>query len=64
MVQHHHLLLFYYVDEPIFNPEIHLQLEMPEEVRVLPDFMKMNTMPVIDSEQKGSRFAYSAPFQV
>ena len=28
------------VDEPIFKPEIHLQLEMPEYVRVLPDFEK------------------------
>ena len=52
------------VDEPIFNSEIHLQLEMPEEVRVLPDFEKMKTTPVIDREQNGSRFAYSAPFQV
>ena len=52
------------VDEPIFNPEIHLQLEMPEYVRVLPDFEKMKATPVINREQNGSRFAYSAPFQV
>ena len=52
------------VDEPIFNPEIHLQLEMPEYVRVLPDFEEMKTTPVINCEQNGSRFAYSAPFQV
>ena len=52
------------VNEPIFKPEIHLHLEMPEYVRVLPDFEKMKTTPVIDREQNGSRFAYSAPFQV
>ena len=52
------------VDEPIFDPDVHLQLEMPEYVRVLPDFEKMKTTPDIDRDQNRSQFAYSAPFQV
>ena len=52
------------VDEPIFDPEIHLQLEMPGYVRVLPDFEIMKTTPDIDCDQNRSQFAYSAPFQV
>ena len=52
------------VDEPVFNPDVHLNLEMPKFVRVLPDFEPMDKTPCFKNDQNGSRFAYSAPFQV
>lgn len=52
------------VDEPRFDPLIHLKLEMPQYVRVLPDFKEMKKTPAFIDDDNGSRFAYSAPFQV
>jgi hypothetical protein len=52
------------VDEPVFDPDVHLNLEMPKYVRVLPDFEPMDKTPCFANDQNGSRFAYSAPFQV
>ena len=50
-------------EEPRFNPEIHLDLRRPSYVRLFPDFEKAERAPPVNSSE-GSRFAYSAPFQV
>ena len=47
-----------------FDPNIHLNLQMPEFVKVFPDFTNMKKTPCFKSDANGSRFAYSAPFQV
>jgi len=52
------------VDEPRFDPDIHLNLQMPEFVKVFPDFTNMKKTPTFTNDPNGSRFAYSAPFQV
>jgi hypothetical protein len=52
------------VDEPRWDPEIHLNLQMPEFVKVFPDFTNMKKTPAFKNDANGSRFAYSAPFQV
>jgi len=52
------------VDEPRFDPDIHLNLEMPDFVKVFPDFTNMKKTPAFINDPNGSRFAYSAPFQV
>jgi len=52
------------VDEPRFDPDIHLNLEMPDFVKVFPDFTNMKKTPAFTNDPNGSRFAYSAPFQV
>ncbi len=51
------------VDEPVFDPKVHLNLQHPEYIRLLDDFEKTNAYPVV-TDHKGSNFAYSAPFQV
>lgn len=50
-------------EEPVFDPKVHLDLQMPEYVRVLETFEKSNTFPKIN-KTGGSDFAYSSPFQV
>jgi len=52
------------VDEPRFDPNIHLNLQMPDFVKVFPDFTNMKKTPCFKNDSNGSRFAYSAPFQV
>jgi len=52
------------VDEPRWDPEIHLNLQMPDFVKVFPDFTNMKKTPAFTNDSNGSRFAYSAPFQV
>ena len=47
-----------------FDPAIHLNLEMPDYVRVFPDFKKMKKTPEFFGDANGSKFAYSSPFQV
>ena len=47
-----------------FDPAIHLNLEMPDYVRVFPDFKKMKKTPEFFGDAKGSSFTYSSPFQV
>ena len=47
-----------------WDPEIHLNLQMPEFVKVFPDFTNMKKTPAFKNDSNGSRFAYSAPFQV
>ena len=51
------------VDEPRFDPKIHLTLGRPQYLRLLPGFDKADKCPLVNS-CKGSRFAYSSPFQV
>lgn len=52
------------VDEPRFDPSIHLDLDYPDYVRIFPDFKKADRTPTFTGHQTGSRFAYSAPFQI
>jgi hypothetical protein len=52
------------VDEPRFDAKLHLNLELPEYVRVFPDFAAMKRTPPFINDINGSKFAYSAPFQV
>jgi hypothetical protein len=52
------------VDEPRWDPEIHLNLQMLEFVKVFPDFTNMKKTPAFKNDSNGSRFAYSAPFQI
>ena len=51
------------VDEPRFDPKVHLDLQHPEYIRLLTDFEKAKKYPVV-TDHNGSTFAYSAPFQV
>ena len=51
------------VDEPKFDPKIHLNLERPNYIRLLPDFVKTEE-PCPPANRDGSRFAFSTPFQV
>merc|ERR1719206_282714 len=44
------------VDEPIFDPEVHLNVEAPEYVTLLPDYRRAK-------ETNGGDLAYSQPFQ-
>ena len=50
-------------EEPVFDPKIHLDLQKPKYVRHLTDFKKTDKMGML-TENGGSTFAYSAPFQV
>jgi len=52
------------VDEPIFDASIHLNLELPDYVKVFPDFKEMKKTPPFVGDVNGSRLAYSSPFQV
>lgn len=52
------------VDEPRFDAKLHLNLELPDYVRVFPDFAAMKRTPPFINDINGSKFAYSAPFQV
>lgn len=52
------------VDEPRFDASMHLNLDLPEYVRVFPDFKAMKKTPSFIDDVNGSKFAYSAPFQV
>jgi len=45
------------VDEPIFDPSIHLELEVPEYVSLFPDFS-------LGKKAEEGKFAYSKPFQL
>lgn len=51
------------VDEPRFDPKIHLNLQKPNYIRLLTDFEKTTEMPKVTGSE-GSPFAYSSPFQV
>jgi hypothetical protein len=51
------------VDEPRFNPKIHLDLREPEYIRVLPYFKKAKTCPTV-KDHSGTSFAYTKAFQV
>ena len=51
------------VDEPRFDPKVHLDLQHPEYIRLLADFERTKKYPVV-TDHNGSPFAYSAPFQV
>ena len=51
------------VDEPRFDPKVHLDLKKPSYIRLLTDFEKTTKMPKVTGSQ-GSPFAYSSPFQV
>ena len=42
---------------------MHLNLDLPEYVRVFPDFKAMKKTPSFIDDVNGSKFAYSAPFQ-
>ena len=51
------------VQEPKFDPKVHLDLKKPKFIRVFPEFEKTDRSPrVVDSS--GSLFGYSSPFQV
>ena len=50
------------VDEPRFDPRLHLDLQHPEYIRLLTDFEKTKKYPKV-TDHNGSPFAYSAPFQ-
>ena len=53
------------VDEPRFDPEIHLNLQKPKFVRLMPDYRKRFEFPIEKRKcGKGSEFAWSSPFQV
>jgi len=45
------------VDEPVFDPTIHLNLEIPHFVKTLPEYKK-------ESKAENGNLAYSKPFQV
>lgn len=51
------------VDEPRFDPKVHLDLQQPRFIRTFPLFEETTKTPKVDS-YKGSCFAYTAPFQV
>ena len=51
------------VEEPQFDPKVHLDLHHPEYIRLLTNFEKTKKYPVVN-DHNGSPFAYSAPFQV
>ena len=50
------------MDEPRFDPRLHLDLQHPEYIRLLTDFEKTKKYPKV-TDHNGSPFAYSAPFQ-
>jgi hypothetical protein len=52
------------VEEPRFDPKVHLDLKHPEYIRLLPDFKKTTFPCPRVTDHKGSQFAYSTPFQV
>jgi len=45
------------VDEPVFDPEVHLDLEMPDFVKVFPNYSTAKTAPA-------GKLAYSKPFNL
>ncbi|UJR19034.1 hypothetical protein I4U23_022165 [Adineta vaga] len=57
----------FYVDEPVFNPEIHLKLTEPDFVVLLDGFQHVSKAPQLSrplSENRESQLAYTGPFQV
>ena len=53
------------VDEPKFDPKIHLNLQKPKFVRLMPDYEKRFDFPIKgEKHENGSAFAWSSPFQV
>ena len=56
--------------EPVFDPKKHLNLHMPEYVRLLSTFEKAKFTPDITSSEwkqkgeNGTDFAYTSPFSV
>lgn len=48
-------------EEPRFNPKVHLRLEKPDYVRMLPNFKKTKHTPA--KTTSNSMFGYSSPFQ-
>ncbi len=53
------------VDEPKFDPDVHLDLKKPEFVTLFPDFVKVSaTEPTKKVAGEMSPFAYTSPFQV
>ena len=48
----------------VISVDIHIQLGKPEYVRCFPKFEKLDKTPCFATDQNGSQFAYSAPFQV
>ena len=46
-----------------FDASIHLNLELPDYVKVFPDFKEMKKTPPFLGDVNGSRLAYSSPFQ-
>lgn len=49
-------------EEPVFDPDVHLDLRQPKFVRTFPDFEAKERMT--GEEADGARFAWSSPFQV
>ena len=54
------------VKEPVFDPDVHLNLEMPPYVRLLSTWEKAECTPDISKSrtEDGTDFAYTAPFNV
>jgi len=57
-----------YIQEPTFDPKVHLNLRMPEYVRLLSTFEKAPYTPdIADSMNRGEQgtdFAYTSPFSL
>jgi len=56
-----------FINEPQFDPKIHLDLKMPEYVRLLDSFEKAKYTPDINtrkSNENGTNFAYTSPFSL
>ena len=52
-----------FIKEPKFDPKVHLNLEMPEFVRLLSTFEKAKYTPKV-KYSGGTDFAYTSPFSV
>jgi len=59
-----HPLLLSHPEEPQFDPEIHLSLAPPEYVRLFPDLEASHQAAPRVTSSRGSRFAFSGPFQL
>ena len=51
-------------EEPRFDPSVHLDLQMPRFIRLLPCFDKSFKLPEAAKDGDGSPLAWSSPFQV
>ena len=51
-------------EEPRFDPSVHLDLQMPRFIRLLPCFDKSFKLPEAGKDGQGSPLAWSSPFQV